>query len=190
MIFDDLAQQFYLKRHGVYVPASDDVIRGLVQEMSDTLASKFPASSLKKFRSASGVRGIVNLARPQVIRDARSFDTDHTLLGLLNGVLDLKTRTLLDNTSSIVTKRASVKFNPDADCPIFKAFFHEIMGGDEELIGYVRRVLGYCITGNTGEQACFIAIGSGANGKSTLFSVVHKVLGDYAGDSDADFDAK
>jgi Bifunctional DNA primase/polymerase, N-terminal len=59
VIFDDLAQQFYLKRHGVYVPASDDVIRGLVQDMSDTLASKFPASSLKKFRSASGVRGIV-----------------------------------------------------------------------------------------------------------------------------------
>ena len=57
------------------------------------------------------------------------------------------------------------------------------MGDDEELIGYVRRVLGYCITGHTGEQACFIAIGSGANGKSTLFSVVHKVLGDYAGDT-------
>ena len=90
VIFDDLAQQFYLKRHGVYVPASDDVIRGLVQEMSDILASKFPVSSLKKFRSASGVRGIVNLARPQLIRDARSFDTDHTLLGLQNGVLDLK----------------------------------------------------------------------------------------------------
>jgi putative DNA primase/helicase len=89
----------------------------------------------------------------------------------------------LDHTSSIVTKRASVKFNPDADCPNFKAFFREIMGGDEDLIRYVRRVLGYCITGHTGEQACFIAIGSGANGKSTLFSVVQKVLGDYAGDT-------
>jgi hypothetical protein len=79
VIFDDLAEQFYLKRHGVYVPVSSDAIRGLVQDMPDTLALKFPASSLKKFRSASGVRGILNLARPQLIRDARSFDTDHTL---------------------------------------------------------------------------------------------------------------
>ncbi len=183
VIFDDLVQQFYLKRYGVYVPVSSDVIRGLVQDMPDTLVSKFPASSLKKFKSATGVGGIVNLARPQFIRDARSFDTDHTLLGVQNGVLDLRSNTLLTDPSSIVTKRALVKFNPEADCPTFKAFFNEIMGNDKELIGYVRRVLGYCITGHTGEQACFIAIGSGANGKSTLFSVVHKVLGDYAGDT-------
>ena len=183
VIFDDVVGQFYLRRGGVYGPVSEDVIRGLVQDMPDTLASKFPASSLKKFKSSAGVRGILNLARPQFIRDARSFDTDHTLLGVQNGVLDLKSKTLLEHPSSIVTKRASVKFNPEADCPAFKAFLREIMGGDEELIAYVRRVLGYSITGYTGEQACFIAIGSGANGKSTLFSVVHKVLGDYAGDT-------
>ena len=183
VIFDDVVEQFYLKRSGVYVPVSSDVIRGLVQDMPDALASKYPEGSLKKFKSATGVRSIVNLARPQFIRDTRSFDTDHTLLGVQNGVLDLRSKTLLTDPSSIVTKRALVKFNPEADCPTFKAFFNEIMQHDKELIGYVRRVLGYCITGHTGEQACFIAIGSGANGKSTLFSVVHKVLGDYAGDT-------
>jgi len=183
VIFDDLAEQFYRRRHGVYVPVSDDVIRGLVQDMPDTLASKFPAISLKKFKSAIGVRNIVNLARPHFIRDARTFDADNTLLGVQNGVLDLKTKTLLTDPSSIVTKRASAKFNPDADCPKFKAFFQEIMGGDRELMGYVRRALGYGITGYTGEQVCFIAIGAGANGKSTFFSVVHKVLGDYAGNT-------
>ena len=128
VIFDDVVEQFYLKRSGVYVPVSSDVIRGLVQDMPDTLASKYPESSLKKFKSATGVRSIVNLARPQFIRDARSFDTDHTLLGVQNGVLDLKSKTLLTDPSSIVTKRASVKFNPEADCPLFKAFFQRLWG--------------------------------------------------------------
>ena len=67
VIFNDLAEQFYLKRSGVYVPVSSDVIRGLVQDMPDTLASKYPESSLKKFKSATGVRSIVNLARPQIL---------------------------------------------------------------------------------------------------------------------------
>ena len=178
--FDDVAEQFYLRRHGVYVPVSADVIRGLVQDMPDSLADRFPQSSLKKFKSASGVRNIADLARPQLIADARSFDTDPMLLGVQNGVLHLKTETLSTSPSSIVTKRASVKFSPGANCPNFKAFLEHIMGGDKELIAYVRRVFGYCITGGTGEQACFIAIGSGANGKSTLFSVIHTVLGDYA----------
>ena len=37
------------------------------------------------------------------------------------------------------------------------------------------------LTGNTSEQVIFIAIGSGANGKSTFFSILRSVLGDYAG---------
>ena len=41
--------------------------------------------------------------------------------------------------------------------------------------------MGYMLTGNTGEQVIFIAIGSGANGKSTFFSILRSVLGDYAG---------
>ena len=65
--------------------------------------------------------------------------------------------------------------------PRFKAFLKEITGGDTGLYHYLRRIMGYMVTGNTGEQVIFIAIGSGANGKSTFFSILRSVLGDYAG---------
>ena len=48
------------------------------------------------------------------------------------------------------------------------------------MITWMQRALGYSILGKTDEQCLFIAYGTGANGKSTLFEVIREVLGDYA----------
>jgi putative DNA primase/helicase len=95
-------------------------------------------------------------------------------------VIDLRTGLLTTRPSSVVTKSCSVAYDPNADCPIFKKFLLEIMCGDQELLSYLRRHLGYCLTGNTNEQAFFIAIGGGRNGKSTLYNALLKIMGDYA----------
>lgn len=50
---------------------------------------------------------------------------------------------------------------------------------DEKLIKYMQRLLGYCLTGETGEQEVYFAYGSGANGKSTLLSLVRYIMNDY-----------
>jgi putative DNA primase/helicase len=49
--------------------------------------------------------------------------------------------------------------------------------GDVKLIGFVQRLLGYCLTGDISEQIMPILWGSGANGKSTLLNVIRKILG-------------
>jgi putative DNA primase/helicase len=43
---------------------------------------------------------------------------------------------------------------------------------------FVRRYIGYSLTGDTREQALAIVSGSGANGKSTLVETVRALLGD------------
>ena len=53
------------------------------------------------------------------------------------------------------------------------------MGGDEALIAYLQRVFGYCLTGDTSEQAIFFNYGGGQNGKTVLMSTVSGILGDY-----------
>ena len=181
IIYDALAEQFYRRQSGVYVPVTDVEIQGLVQSMADSLTGKFHARDLKRFHSAAGVKNIMTMARPLLMEDARSFDSDPLLFGVKNGVFDLRTKTLIENPSSIVTKRFAATYDPDADCPRFKNFLKEITGGDMGLYDYLRRIMGYMLTGNTGEQVIFIAIGSGANGKSTFFSILRSVLGDYAG---------
>jgi putative DNA primase/helicase len=181
IIYDPLAEQFYRRQCGVYVPATDVEIQGLVQAMGESLTGQFHDKDLKRFHSAAGVKNIMTMARPLLIADARNFDSDPLLFGVKNGVVDLRTKTLIENPSSIVTKRFAATYDPDADCPRFKNFLMEITGNDTGLYDYVRRIMGYMLTGKTSEQVIFIAIGSGANGKSTFFSILRSVLGDYAG---------
>ncbi|HQL54975.1 MAG TPA: phage/plasmid primase, P4 family [Phycisphaerae bacterium] len=109
------------------------------------------------------------------------WDLDPWLLGVPNGVLDLRTGELRDGRpDDRITMQAGVAFDPDAACPRWELFMREIFGGDEELVDYVWRALGYSLTGVTSEQVLFLEHGTGANGKGTKAAVVRSVLGEYA----------
>jgi len=73
-----------------------------------------------------------------------------------------------------------VPYDPDAKALRWGEFLDEIFSGDQELIAYVKRAIGYSLTGQTTEQKFFICFGSGANGKTTFFNSLHHVFGDYA----------
>lgn len=79
-----------------------------------------------------------------------------------------------------ITKLANVIYDPAAKAPRWEQFLHEIFLGDEDLITYVQRAIGYSLTGSTQEQVFFLCYGAGANGKSTLLGVMARILGDYA----------
>jgi putative DNA primase/helicase len=51
---------------------------------------------------------------------------------------------------------------------------------DEAVIAFVKRAVGYSLSGYNDEQCLLALVGSGANGKSTLLNVLQHVLGDYA----------
>ena len=53
-------------------------------------------------------------------------------------------------------------------------------GGDAELVGFIQRFLGYCLTGHTHEHVFMFIYGTGANGKGVFVNTVTQILGDYA----------
>lgn len=109
------------------------------------------------------------------------MDADPYLLGVENGVLDLRAGTLLAPTrEQLVTKQAAVAFDRTARCDRWLAFLDEVMCGDAEMVAYLKRVLGYTLTGDISEQAMWILYGIGNNGKSVLVDVLMRMLGDYA----------
>jgi putative DNA primase/helicase len=110
------------------------------------------------------------------------LDADPWLFNVLNGTLDLRTGQLREHRrGDMLTKMSPVFYEPDADCPTWLAFLERIMAGDQDLIAYLQRVIGYSLTGDTSEQALFVFHGTGANGKSTLLEAIHEMLGqDYA----------
>jgi len=69
------------------------------------------------------------------------------------------------------------RHHPDAR---FRRFLQEITCGDDELADYLRRLVGYWLTGDIRDPVLAFFIGSGANGKSTFLNVLRHVFGDYA----------
>lgn len=111
---------------------------------------------------------------------AADLDRDDHLLGVKNGVLDLTTRSLVTpGPDQYVTKQAGTDFDPSATCPRWTRFINEIADGDPAWGHYVQKVLGYLLRGGNPAQRFFILNGGGANGKSTLISVVSAFMGQY-----------
>lgn len=120
------------------------------------------------------------LARDMLARNSAQFDAQHLLLACTNGVIDLKSGELRSGArEDNITLGVPHAYDPLAKCPRFEKFLREVMLGDEEMVSYLWRVLGYTLTGDTSERAFFILHGVGRNGKSTLIKAIHSVMGEY-----------
>lgn len=59
-------------------------------------------------------------------------------------------------------------------------FLADVTDKNVELVRFLQRMCGYCLTGDVSTHALFFLYGTGANGKSTFIDTVRWVLGDYA----------
>jgi len=108
------------------------------------------------------------------------WDLNPWLLGVANGVIDLRTGTLHDGRpENRLTMHSPTAYNPDAPCPRWLAFLDRVMAGNEALIDFLQRAVGYSLTGDVSEQVLFFLYGTGANGKSTFLTPILDLLGDY-----------
>jgi putative DNA primase/helicase len=55
-----------------------------------------------------------------------------------------------------------------------------VFEGDEELIAYIQRAVGYTLTGCVNEQHFHVLFGEGQNGKTVLLNVLTHILGPHA----------
>jgi putative DNA primase/helicase len=138
----------------------------------------------KRSESAARLKDMLALARSErgVPVLPAQLDADPWLLNVANGTVGLRTGAFRGHRrEDLLTKLAPVRYDPAAACPRWGRFVGEIMDGDADLAGYLRRLAGYCLTGDVSEQALFFLYGDGANGKSTFVNVLHALLGGYAG---------
>jgi putative DNA primase/helicase len=116
-----------------------------------------------------------------VVARPRDFDRDRWRLTVNNGTLDLRTGALLPHRrDDLITRLAPVNYDPGAKAPLWLEFLDRAQDGNEALIDFLCRAVGYSLTGSTREQCLFILYGTGANGKSTFTDAVRTLLGDYS----------
>jgi putative DNA primase/helicase len=118
-------------------------------------------------------------SEPGVPVEPDALDRDAWLLNCENGTLDLRSGELRPHRrEDLMTKLAPVVYDPDAQAPTWEVFLERVLPS-EGLRRFVRRVVGYALTGDTSEQILPFLYGPGANGKSTLVNTVLEMMGDY-----------
>jgi len=137
---------------------------------------------IAKSQSARAIKAMIDLARSEseIQADTSEFDTQPHLINVSNGALDLRTGELRPHRrEDFLTKLIPIAYDPHANCPKTDAFLHRIFAGNKNLIAYFWLVLGYILTGETGEHAVFIFYGTGKNGKSVAVNLIFALLGPY-----------
>lgn len=115
------------------------------------------------------------------IYNPSEFDANQWLIVARNGVIDLKTGTLLTPDPKMLCSRTlAASFDWQARCPMWLDFLQKIFNGNNEIISYIQRALGYSLTGLVDEEKLFFMYGLGANGKSVFANIVNGVFGEYA----------
>jgi putative DNA primase/helicase len=95
------------------------------------------------------------------------FFVDPFLLGCANGTLDLRTGALRTaNPDDLISLGNDVPYDPDAKCPRWEQALEEIFAGDESLVSYIQRKVGYALTGDTREQVVDVLQGSGVTART------------------------
>lgn len=128
------------------------------------------------------LRGMIELAESEesVTLDPQAIDADPWLLGVQNGVLELKTGTFRPaRHEDYILNQAGVSYDANATCPEWLKFLEKFVV-DKERISYLQRVAGYILTGLVREEALFLLFGKGRNGKSTFREILFAMLGTYA----------
>lgn len=123
----------------------------------------------------------LTVSEPDMAITDRELDCDPYLLGVRNGVIDLRTGQRFFNQPAMrITRYCNAGFSDDASCPQWLRFLDQIFTNDAETICCVQRLLGCTLLGLATEEILIICYGHGSNGKSVFSNVVHKIMGGYA----------
>ncbi|MFO6454516.1 MULTISPECIES: phage/plasmid primase, P4 family [unclassified Aeromicrobium] len=156
------------------------VLETLRKALSDSLHDHDLRRDVRKAESASGVAGILDLAKPMLAATIEDLDADPWLLNCANGTLDLRTRALRPHDpADRLTRVTTGAYRPDADAAVWEAFLAQVLPS-ADVRGYLQRVVGQAVYGRVREHLFPVLTGTGANGKSTAYTAITSALGDYA----------
>lgn len=135
-----------------------------------------------KCESKSRLNAMVELAKvlPGVAILPSQLDRDDWLLCVQNGVVDLRTGTLMPHDKGrLITRLCNTSYEPEAECEALTSFLVDRFP-DPGTLEFVVRSIGYTLTGSIREEVFLFIYGPGGRGKSTLAETVAATMGDYA----------
>ena len=121
-------------------------------------------------------KSIIDILKRKIrLKEPASFNQTYFPLG--NYTLYSNTGELVSHSPShLATIGSSINYNSNTDCPIFKQFLADLFD-DVETVQCIQEWFGYTLSCSHKANAFLIGVGSGANGKSTLFDILAQLVG-------------
>jgi P4 family phage/plasmid primase-like protien len=131
-------------------------------------------------KSNSRINSMVEQATsdPRIDVPVETWDKDPHLLGVKNGVVDLRTGELKKGRPDLhITKRCPISFTPGLPNHRWTTFLDEATKGDKELQEWLQKAVGYTLTGLNNQDVAFVIYGPPGSGKNTFIESVYEALG-------------
>jgi len=175
---------------------AEDTVRGggkelekacVTEELMKMLTRLLSAQSYLKFvmkcRNYKNLVNVQNAAKPMLSIKVSDLDCDPFLINTPYATYDMSKGLAGEqphDPHDLITKITECSPGTDG-----KALWEEALNtffcGDQELIDYVQMTVGVAAVGKVYQEHMIIAYGGGANGKSTFWNTIYRVMGDYAG---------
>lgn len=116
------------------------------------------------------------------------MDAYQEYLNCQNGIVNLRNGELMPHVPEFMMSKICLCEYDVSDKKPEKwlKFLDDVCNGDQELIRYLQKCVGYSLTGSTREQCAFFLYGLGNNGKSTFLETVSDILGTYGANAQPD----
>lgn len=150
-------------------------------------AEKYLAFAMKR-RDYKYISSALNVAKSMLSIKVSDLDKNPNLLNTPDATYDLQKGMAGEQPHDpfdLITKITECSPG-DEGMDIWLEALDTFFCGDMELIEYVQKVIGLAVIGKVYEEFIIIAYGDGANGKSTFWNTVARVLGTYAGKISSD----
>lgn len=155
----------------------------LARKTARKVAQEADPKARKAITSAKAVNSILFLAQsdPAIVVPATQWDNDPLMLNTPAGIVDLRTgKTAKRNREQYLTQITRISVDDSQKIPNWLRFISQVFAEKPDVIEFVQRMCGYCLSGDRREQKLFFAHGQGSNGKSTLLDILMWMMGSYA----------
>lgn len=174
-----------------YLNEAKDLVDKIVKEENTEVKIKMIAKQksiykrVERLRSVSGSNNCLTFTtrcHDRLVVTNDDFDKNPWALAFKNGVVDLRTGELSPgNPDDMIFKACPHEWTGvDTPCPTWDQALLDIMAGNQEMVDFIARLLGYSITGLSTEHIMPVLWGKGRNGKSLIVETIRYVMGTLA----------
>ena len=148
-------------------------------------AAKAYLAHAEKSRGNSRLAAFLEVSTAFFCIDLSECDANPDEMNTPAGIVNLKSGQIRANDPAAYCTHITAAEPGKGNAGMWDSFLNTVTQGDESIKSFLQMTAGMSLFGTVYHEGIMIAYGGGRNGKSTFYNALGAVLGDYAGNVDA-----